>query len=110
MGMKNGTIRLIIDTTASVFVAGELLLQPPISNRFSRSDSLTCRLVLNILFRDAPFPTQPWLVLRGLPLKDQYVCAESPCSLSRKDSLNSDSRRACSFLKNDRGKEEERLV
>ena len=63
-----------------------LLLQPPISSRFPRSDGQACRLVARHLVQGcSPCLLNPGsCFVGGPPRKDQPTCLESPRSCSRR--------------------------
>jgi hypothetical protein len=67
IGMENGIIRFVIDTTRLAYLLHENgYCNHRLAQDFHNQTAGFAVWLLDILFRDAPLPTQPWFVLRGL--------------------------------------------
>ena len=80
MEVEDGTIRLVIDTTRLAYLLQESCYgNHRLASEFSDQTVGPAAWLLDILFKEPPLPTQPWVLLRGLPQKGRaHLLGVSP--------------------------------
>jgi hypothetical protein len=85
VGIENGTIRLVIDTTKLAYLLHESCYRNyRISTVFQRSDIRACSWLLEVLLRETCCLLNSDSCCAGLRRKDQPICVESSRSRSER--------------------------